>query len=221
VITAFLLGFMGSLHCAGMCGPLILMIPVVGSSRASHVMSRGFYHAGRISVYGAVGLLFGLIGESIALAGFQRWLSIITGTLMLAALLSVIPIKAKLWRMPLFLKKRFASSLQRRTFSSIFALGAINGLLPCGLVYMAATASVAAGGAIESILYMILFGAGTLPMLIGISFIGNRSGFLRVPTLQKLVPIAVAAVAIALILRGDPISLWAGGSKNQCPVCIR
>jgi uncharacterized protein len=212
---------MGSLHCAGMCGPLILMTPVVGSSSASIAISRATYHAGRITIYATLGLLFGLIGESIELAGFQRWLSIATGLLMLAAMIAVVPIRSKLWRMPLFLKTRFAAVLQRRTYRSIFALGAINGLLPCGLVYMAATASVAAGGALESIAYMILFGAGTLPMLLGISFVGSRAGFLRIPTLQKLVPIAVATVAIMLIIRGDPASLWTGDGKLECPGCLR
>ena len=221
MITAFLLGFMGSLHCAGMCGPLILMTPVVGSSPSSITMSRATYHAGRITVYATLGLLFGLIGESIALAGFQRWLSVATGFLMLAAMIAVVPIKTKLWRMPIFLKTRFATILHRKTFGSIFALGAINGLLPCGLVYMAATASLAAGGALESVAYMSLFGAGTLPMLLGISLVGSLARPLGIPTLQKLVPIAVATVAIMLIIRGDPASLWTGSEKLRCPGCLR
>src|SRR3954469_14309814 len=86
VITAFLLGLMGSLHCAGMCGPLVLMTPVVGHSRASRVASRVLYHLGRITTYALIGLLFGMIGKSIVFAGLQRWLSLVVGMLMLVIL---------------------------------------------------------------------------------------------------------------------------------------
>src|SRR5215212_5062528 len=158
MITAFLLGLMGSLHCAGMCGPLILMTPVVGNTRSSFFASRALYHLGRITTYAAIGLLFGLVGKSIILAGFQRWLSFIVGVLMLLILLLAIPLKAQLTRIPLAIKNLFGKFLRQRTYTSIFALGATNGLLPCGLVYMAATASTAAGSISSSILYMLLFG---------------------------------------------------------------
>ena len=221
MITGFLLGLMGSLHCAAMCGPLVLMTPVVGSSRKSFVASRLVYHAGRILVYGLIGILFGLIGESIVFAGLQRWLAVITGVAMISAFFVATTLKAKLTRIPIAIKARFASLLRRRSYNSIFALGATNGLLPCGLVYMAAMASVAAGGLLGSMVSMIFFGLGTLPMLMAISILGKRLSLSRVPALQKLAPVAVVLVGVLLIIRSEPVGLFTiGPAKVRCPACL-
>ena len=220
MITAFLLGFMGSLHCAGMCGPLVLMTPVVGKTRASFVASRIIYHAGRIAMYCLIGLIFGAIGRSIVFAGFQRWLSIGVGILMLLLLIFTARIKAGLTRIPMTIKSMFGQLLHRRSYPTILALGATNGLLPCGLVYMAATASIATGGSIKAMAYMAAFGIGTLPMLLGISIIGNRLAFARVSFARKIVPLAVASVAILLIVRSDPASLlFKSSDQPACPLC--
>lgn len=218
MITALILGLAGSLHCAGMCGPLVLMTPVVGNTRSSVIASRLTYHAGRLTTYSLLGLLFGLVGESIIMAGLQRWLSISVGVLMLVALFATSPLKARLTRIPIFVKSLFSTLLRQRSFASLFALGFTNGLLPCGLVYMAATASTAAGSASASVLYMLLFGLGTLPVLLTISFAGNRLNLSRKPLHQKLAPIAVAAIALLLIVRGHPFAGWAD-VKSACPAC--
>ena len=68
VWTALVLGLVGSLHCAGMCGPLALALPVVGASRVSFTAGRLLYNAGRISTYAGFGVVFGLLGRSLALA---------------------------------------------------------------------------------------------------------------------------------------------------------
>lgn len=218
MITAFLLGIMGSLHCAGMCGPLVLMTPVVGSTPSDLLASRATYHAGRLATYAIIGAIFGLVGESIVFAGFQRWLSLIVGTLMILAITVAIPLKARFTRIPLFIKSLFGKFLHERSFKAVFALGATNGLLPCGLVYMAATASVATGRIGQSILYMLLFGLGTMPMLLAISLAGKRLH--QWPSLQKLVPLSVLAVAAILIFRAQPLSLLREPSaKATCPAC--
>ena len=220
MITAFILGFMGSLHCAGMCGPLVLLTPVMGSSRQSILASRLLYHLGRLTTYMTIGLLFGLVGESIIFAGLQRWLSIIAGVLMLVAMLAVALFKSQTTRAPFAIKSIFGRFLHKRTVAAIFALGATNGLLPCGLVYMAATASIASGSVANSILYMALFGLGTLPMLLGISFAAARWTRSKFPALQKLAPIAVACIALLLIWRGNPISILRNDpAKASCPAC--
>jgi uncharacterized protein len=220
LLTALILGLAGSLHCAGMCGPLVLLTPVVGSTRASMVASRLLYHGGRIAIYAALGLVFGAVGESVAFAGFQRWLSILVGVLMLVAVLAAGALKAQLWRMPLKLKSLFGTFLRKPTFSAVFALGAINGLLPCGLVYMAAAASIASGSALAAIQYMAAFGVGTLPVMLFISLAGKRLTFAPRPWLQKLAPISAAAVAILLIVRGQPLTLLTSSSPPvSCPAC--
>lgn len=219
--AAFILGLAGSLHCAGMCGPLLLMTPVVGRTRGAFVASRLLYHLGRLATYALIGLLFGTIGASVAFVGFQRWLSILAGGLMLLALIAAGPLKAQLWRMPLKLKSAFGSFLRSPSFKSIFALGAINGLLPCGLVYMAGAASIAAGGALESVLYMLAFGAGTLPMMLSISLARKHLTFPTRPWLQNLAPATAAIVALLLIARGQPLAFVASAPPASCPACAR
>ncbi len=222
MITALLLGLAGSVHCAGMCGPLVLLTPVAGNTRSAILTSRLLYHAGRITTYAAIGLIFGLVGESIAMAGFQRWISLIVGILMLLSVLASAPLKSRVTRFPRLVKSLFGILLRRRTFLSIFTLGATNGLLPCGLVYIAATASIAAGSATRSIAYMLLFGFGTFPILLTIALAQNRALLSRIPALQKLTPITIAAVAIFQIARADPISLLSNtSSKPSCPACAK
>lgn len=218
--TAFILGLAGSLHCAGMCGPLVLMTPVVGEGRRAFVFSRLLYHAGRVATYAMIGLLFGVVGESLVFAGLQRWLSILVGVGMLIAIIAAGPLKTQLWKMPLKLKSLFGVFLRTPSLMSVVALGAINGLLPCGLVYMAGAASIAAGGALDSLAYMTAFGAGTLPVMLTISLARNRIDFFARPWLQKAAPIAAAAVAALLIARAQPLSLLAGEpSPAHCPAC--
>jgi sulfite exporter TauE/SafE len=196
------------------------MTPVIGNTPGSMLASRALYHSGRIAVYVVLGLLFGAIGESFVLAGFQRWLSLTVGALMIVAMLLAAPIKASLARVPLYIKSLFAEFLRKRTVTSVFALGAVNGLLPCGLVYMAATASISAGSIPKSVAAMALFGIGTLPMLVAISTAGRRLNFSRLPVIQKVMPLAVVAVAILLIVRSDPVQLFSGSAgKPKCPAC--
>jgi hypothetical protein len=222
VITAFLLGLMGSLHCAGMCGPLVLMTPVTGKSRSAFFASKLAYHAGRLATYALLGAFFGLVGESLVFAGIQRWLSLLIGILMLLAIFFATPFKTRLTAIPMSIKKIFGKLIHSRTLLSIFALGATNGLLPCGLVYAAATASIAVGSLPASIAYMLLFGLGTLPMLLAISLMGQRLPLLNRPFVQKLVPITVALVGLIMILRSQPLALFANpAERTQCPVCIK
>lgn len=211
---------MGSLHCAGMCGPLVLMTPVIGPSRPQFILSKLTYHAGRLTTYATIGAIFGLIGESLVFAGLQCWISLIVGTLMLLALFMAIPLKSRFTRVPLFIKSLFGQFLRKRTLASIFSLGATNGLLPCGLVYMAATASIATGNLIASVGYMLLFGLGTLPMLLAISCAGQGLALFKRQALQKLVPVSVAIIGLMLIIRSQPISLITQPSvQTKCAAC--
>lgn len=200
--TAFLLGLVGSLHCAGMCGPLALALPSGGTTRVSFVTGRLLYNAGRIATYTALGLLFGLVGRSLALAGMQRWLSVFAGVAILAGLFlsTRFATGAPVAKLVVLLKSVFAGLLRRRSLVSLFALGLINGLLPCGLVYVAAAGAAATGDLATGALHMAAFGAGTLPVMLGIGLVGRR---LQVAVqFRKWIPFSVALVAALLLLRG-------------------
>src|SRR5690625_5954629 len=91
LLTAFLFGLLGSFHCIGMCGPIAFILPVDRTSRAKGMWQTSLYHMGRLLTYTIIGVLFGLIGSSFQLFGFQQGLSIAMGVLMLLVL--IIPVR--------------------------------------------------------------------------------------------------------------------------------
>jgi uncharacterized protein len=226
--SAFILGFLGSLHCAAMCGPLALAVPFVGTTKIAFLVSRLIYNFGRTITYGTLGLIFGVIGKSLLLAGFQQWLSITAGIAMLTFLIfGHKRATAHAWKSSVWIKNLFGRFIKRRTFAAILALGVANGLLPCGLVYMAGTASAATGDVFHSALYMVVFGLGTIPMMLGMSLFSRPlTSFLQQFRLKPLVPVAVSLVAVSLILRGlalgiPYVSPAASNGSISCPACAR
>jgi hypothetical protein len=89
-----------------------------------------------------------------------------------------------------------------RSFSSLFFIGMLNGLLPCGLVYMAIAGAIGTGNVAMGSAYMILFGLGTIPMLLGITLAGNLMSMAVRKRINKLIPVLVVFVGIFFILRG-------------------
>ena len=202
--TALLLGLVGSLHCAGMCGPLVLALPLGTGSTAKFLAGRLSYHAGRILTYCGLGLIFGLVGRSLVLAGIQRWTSISLGLVLLFGLFSSR--KLALWQpvtgLIAALKRRMSGLLRRRSLWSLALLGLLNGLLPCGLVYVACAGATATSGPVAGMEYMAAFGLGTVPMLLGISFSGRLVPTVVRLQLRKAIPVSVFLLAFLLILRG-------------------
>jgi uncharacterized protein len=214
--TALILGLAGSLHCAGMCGPLALALPAPAGGPVARVANRMLYNLGRVATYGLIGLLFGVFGKALALAGVQRWFSIGMGAVLL---LGVIAGRLEGWSRPLAvpvgkLKTALGALLRQRSMWAIFLIGLLNGLLPCGLVYVAAAAAVTTGGILSAIKYMLVFGFGTTPMMLALSLAGGwlpASVRLR---FQKIIPACVALVAVLLILRGLGL-----GIPYRSPIC--
>lgn len=207
--TAFILGLVGSLHCLGMCGPLLLAMPGGVGAGGRFLTGRLIYHLGRIGVYALLGAAFGLIGQTFALAGWQRWVSITAGSVILIGLLAStrFGLSTPAFKVVQKLKSHFARLLIRRDLSSQFLLGALNGLLPCGLVYVACAGAVATGHILSGIGFMAAFGLGTLPMLLSVSFIGKKLSFNHRQKLQKLIPASIALVGVLLILRGMDLGI--------------
>ena len=204
ITTAFILGLVGSLHCAGMCGPLALALPGGRSGGASFLIGRLNYNLGRLVAYGALGALFGLVGQTLALAGLQRWLSLGAGVALLAGLIgsSRYVLARPVVQTVAWLKTGFARLLQRRSLSALLCLGVLNGFLPCGLVYAACAGAVASGGLVSGIEYMVIFGAGTIPMMLGIGLAGHKLQMGLRLRFQKLVPVFLVVLSALLILRG-------------------
>ena len=224
--TGFLLGLAGSLHCAGMCGPLALALPVAGHSRASLLAGRVAYNLGRIATYCALGAAFGLAGESLELAGLQRWVSLVAGAAVLIGLFGASrpAFTAPVARAANCLKVGLASLLRRRTISSLLGVGALNGLLPCGLVYAACAGAAASGSAIRGLEYLLVFGLGTVPMMLAISLAGSKLQFALRFKLQRLIPVSLALVGVLLVLRGLSLGIPylspdVSCAHGQCSFC--
>lgn len=206
--TAFLLGLVGSLHCAVMCGPLVFAVTTSAGARLPFTAARLIYNAGRILTYCLIGLLFGAVGKTFALAGIQRWLSLGAGAAILAGLLLTtrFALNTPIAKSVVKLKSMFARLLQRRTVLSQFLLGSLNGLLPCGLVYIAAAGAATTFSPINGALHMAAFGAGTLPMMLGLGMAGSRLRPLGL-RFQKLIPVCVMLVGLLLLLRGMALGI--------------
>ncbi len=205
--TALGMGFIGSLHCAGMCGPIMLILPfgaLKGWRRAAGI---ALYHFGRISIYAAMGLLLHSF-KSLFHPQWQQAVSITLGCLMLlAGLHSFLAGRNSLLPQAGFVKRAATRFIGSPSLPALAITGALNGMLPCGLVYMAlsvaATADTAAGAAIS----MYAFGLGTLPMLLSIIILKRKLRFLRSASLRHYVPVALFAISGLLLLRGANLGI--------------
>jgi sulfite exporter TauE/SafE len=192
-----------------MCGPLALALPPSGTGAVSYATGRLAYNFGRIITYTVLGLFFGLVGRSLVLAGVQRWTSIALGIFLMAGLLASrkISLGGPLYAVVGSLRSHMGRLLRQRTIASLGVLGLLNGLLPCGLVYVACAGATVTGSAASGAAYMVVFGLGTLPMMLAISL----SGKLVPPgwrlRLTKAIPVTVFLLASVLILRGMSLGI--------------
>ena len=208
LVSAFILGLLGSFHCVGMCGPIAFMLPVDRTNGLKKVTQIAIYHIGRLLAYGIIGLIFGLIGKSLYIFGFQQQLSIIIGILMILVVL--IPQKTfnkynvskPIYRLISKVKSTLGSALKRKTTGAFLTIGFLNGFLPCGLVYMAVFAAIASGNGVSGSLYMAIFGLGTIPLMTtAIYFSQFLKGTAR-QKIQKAIPVFVVFIGALFILRG-------------------
>lgn len=206
VISGLVLGLMGSFHCVGMCGPIALSLPLRGNNLFQKISGGILYNLGRTVTYGIMGAFFGLIGQGFHMVGFQRWISIAMGSFMIIAILMPFLFKnIKLSKGDFFtgkLRKGIQKLFQKRSLGGLFFIGILNGLLPCGLVYMAIAGAIGTANLYYGILFMVLFGLGTLPMMLGISLLGNMMSIPIRNRINKIIPYVVVVVGAIFILRG-------------------
>ncbi|MGK7394120.1 MAG: sulfite exporter TauE/SafE family protein [Candidatus Cyclobacteriaceae bacterium M3_2C_046] len=205
--TAFMVGIVGSFHCIGMCGPIVMALPT-GKQKWNILLGRFLYNLGRTITYGLMGLFFGLIGLGISLAGTQQWLSILMGTIMIVSILFPQKLARSLNHISLinqftgFIKSKFRGLFLDRSNKGLFFIGLLNGLLPCGLVYLALAGAIATGSGISGFLYMVLFGLGTIPLMFVFALAGNLVSLKVKRNMNRLIPAFVVVLGILFILRG-------------------
>ena len=208
LLSALILGLLGSFHCVGMCGPIAFLLPVNRQNNWIKFTQIFIYHAARILSYATLGLIFGLIGKSFNLFGMQQQISIIIGVLMIVMIL--IPQKTfnkYNFSQPIFkliskVKTALGVQLKKRTPDTFFTIGFLNGFLPCGLVYMAIFGAIAAGSIPQGMLYMVAFGLGTVPLMTTAIYLGNFLNTQIRTKIRKAIPVFVIIIGILFILRG-------------------
>ena len=206
-IAGILLGLVSSFHCVGMCGPLALALPVHHLQKMQQAFAVLLYNLGRVITYTVLGGVFGWLGRGIYIAGFQQWFSIIMGVVIL--LLAFLYYFLNRSFSPAWLRSVHGSVqnimgrlLQSPRLNHYFLLGMANGLLPCGLVYLAIAGSLSTTSVGESMVFMAFFGTGTLPTMLILSFFGVHIKLSLRQQMRKAVPFIIAGMAVLLILRG-------------------
>ena len=207
IATGFLLGLTANFHCLGMCGPIALMIPLDRTSNWTITFGLIQYHLGRIFVYAMFGAILGVVGLTMQFIGWLQWLSIAAGILLiLLAWKNVLRFTSKTstglgWMFNKLQKVRSAA-LRSKSPLKLFALGAVNGFLPCGMIYAALVNAVLAGDFVTSGLAMVSFGIGTLPVLIAVSFFGSKFKSFKSAQWSKAMPYFLTVLGLLIVLRG-------------------
>ncbi len=209
--AGFLFGLLGSFHCVGMCGAIALALPGGVDKTTSPLRYAGgrlLYNLGRVTTYAMLGAGAGLVGQGLRLAGVQQSLSIASGVLIL--LLVAVPERYTgrlagtlgLDRPLAWVKNTLGRLFQQPTLSALYTTGVLNGLLPCGLVYLALAGALSAPGVAGAALYMACFGLGTLPLMFGLSLSGRLVPLLWRTRMRQAVPYAASVLAVVFIVRG-------------------
>ena len=171
------------------------------------------YHSGRILTYAALGLLFGLLGKGIAIAGFQKILSITAGVFMIGMALMAWRFERMVTALPGFgvfsqkVKSGIAKRMRQNPNGSTFSIGLLNGLLPCGMVYAALAGAIASTSSLEGGLFMLVFGLGTLPLLLMVSVFSRSFGASIRKKIGFAQPILLGLVGLILLQRGFHLDL--------------
>lgn len=197
-----IIGLMGSLHCAVMCGPIALALPVRLSGFWTGHLS---HQVGRITTYAILGAIVGVFGAGLSLAGWQQPLSIFVGAFLLLGLVSKWPslMRWKPYRkFYAALQYMFVEKLKDGKPHYFFVTGMINGLLPCGLVYAALLGALGTGTTLSAVSFMVGFGLGNGPILLLIGRSGNHIINRLKGKVRYAIPVVVGVMAIFFILRG-------------------
>jgi sulfite exporter TauE/SafE len=207
LLPAIGLGIAGSLHCVGMCGPIALAVPAGKGSGRQKFIAHTLYHIGRISAYTILGFLFGVLGYGISTAGFQQSMSIAAGVFMLLFIwvpkfAGATSVGGKLASVQNRVLGKMSRLIKEHRAQALIGLGFFNGLLPCGLVYLALAGALVSYDPFAGAAFMALFGLGTAPALLALALTGNAIDIRWRSRLRQLAPVLATAIALLFIMRG-------------------
>ncbi|HEY9000775.1 MAG TPA: sulfite exporter TauE/SafE family protein [Mucilaginibacter sp.] len=207
---AFFVGLFGSLHCIGMCGPLAFAIPVSQKGWLSLLTDKFIYNLGRVLSYATLGFIIGFIGRQLWISGLQQGISLASGLLIVLAGFS------RMFKIRLFngkasskfltpISKAINYAIQHRAGN--FAVGVLNGFLPCGFVYLALVGAINTASPLSAVEYMFWFGAGTFPLMLAATV---SSGFMNATfrrRVNKALPYLMVCLGFWFILRGMDLNI--------------
>lgn len=208
LVSAFIFGLVSSLHCIGMCGPIAMMLPVDHNNPAKKVIQIMLYHSGRLMAYMTLGLVFGILGKGLYLAGLQQQMSIIAGILMIVVVLVPEKILARynfskpVYRIIAKVKSSLGNQFKKKSYKALFTIGLLNGFLPCGLVYAALFGAIAMQSETFGVFYMLLYGLGTIPMMSTVVYVSNWISQPIRNKIGKIIPYVAVCIGMLFILRG-------------------
>ena len=191
-----------------MCGPIAFLLPLDRENRGTRILQLSSYHFGRILTYSLLGLLFGIAGNTLHFFGIQQQLSIGMGIVMIISILAPIRFTNKfsvtrpIYKLVGKVKNALGAALKKKEPETFFIIGFLNGLLPCGLVYMAVFGAIALGKPLQGSVYMALFGIGTIPLMTTAIYLGNFLTNNIKQRILKVIPVVVVVVGLLFILRG-------------------
>ena len=207
LLPAFLLGVISSFHCIGMCGPIALSLPVQFLPDKRKLFGIILYNIGRVLAYASIGLLFGLAGRQFFMGSLQQTFSIVLGSAILFFLIlsqinkraiEIPPVKTFQIKLQLIISRY----IRRQNLYGIALIGFANGFLPCGMVYMALAGALGTGSVYGGIGYMMIFGLGTIPLMLSVTWFGFVVNMSLRNTVKRLTPVFIVIIGVMLILRG-------------------
>jgi len=227
-MAGLILGLAGSLHCIGMCGPIAFALGARSSdSTFKMVLELLWYHLGKTLCYVAIGVAAGFAGKALFWAGMQQRISIVLGvSIVVFALYSLIGKRStRLNALQRWYNAFWGSLFKRFGSRSFFIAGFLNGLLPCGLTWMAVAMAITAESVLASAITMALFGIGTAPALTA-AFISKKA--LRLTSFGSfrfVLPLLTLCIGLLLVVRGMGLNIpyvsppVAAEHSEQVPSC--
>ena len=207
LLPALMLGLFGSLHCVGMCGPIVLALPLNSKEKTAVVFQSLIYQLGRVITYAFLGMFMGMVGWGISISGFQKYLSIGLGILLIIYVAGAFSLEKgflkfnSIRKWYSFISSKISQHLKISSGTSAFKVGLLNGFLPCGLVYIALASALLTETIWEGGLYMLVFGIGTIPLMMAVMIFG-KYGRPYTRRLNKLIPVVLLLLGIYLVWRG-------------------
>ncbi|MDR0800971.1 sulfite exporter TauE/SafE family protein [Fluviicola sp.] len=209
-LSLFLLGLAGSFHCMTMCGPISMALPLNRQSSSTLIRGILLNNFGRIVTYSSLGLIFGTIGFSLGVFRFFQIGSIVFGlTLIVLAWhrqwINKLELRNRIFNQ--WTSRKIGSLLRKKGHFNLFFIGLLNGLLPCGMIFLALASSLLSSNPWETALGMSFFGLGTLPGMVSVAYFAQKMGQSFRGKLTHIYPYLLTLIGILVVLRGTNLGI--------------